>query len=75
MRNSGARASEIGRRPLLARRPARVLIDDFHRIRHPTAPRSVCLGVRPQDPSNGTERTGSPVSGLRIHDFRMVSPC
>ena len=33
-----ARASEIGRRLLLALRPARVLIDDFHRIRHPTLP-------------------------------------
>ena len=36
--NSGARASEIGRRPLLALRLARVRIDDFHRIRHPTLP-------------------------------------
>ena len=32
-RNSGARASEIGRRPLLFTAPwTRVLIDDFHRI-------------------------------------------
>ena len=49
MRSSGARASETGRRPLLALRTARVLIDDFHRVRHltlpPPTPRSVCLGV------------------------------
>ena len=37
-RNSGARASGIGRRPLLALRLARVLVDDFHRIRYPTLP-------------------------------------
>ena len=37
-RHSGARASGIGRRHLLALRLARVLIDDFHRIRYPTLP-------------------------------------
>ena len=37
-RSNGARAYGIGRRPLLASCPARVLIDDFHRIRHLTAP-------------------------------------
>jgi hypothetical protein len=37
-----------GRRPLTAHCPARVLIDDFHHIRHLTAlppPRFVCLGA------------------------------
>ena len=38
MRSNGARGYGIGRRPLHAFCPARVLIDDFHHIRHLTAP-------------------------------------
>ena len=48
MRSNGARAYGTGRRPLLTFCPARVLIDDFHHIRHLTAPpppRFVCLGA------------------------------
>ena len=48
MRNNGARAYGTGRRPLLTFCTARVLIDDFHHIRHLTAPpppRFVCLGA------------------------------
>ena len=47
-RNNGARAYGTGRRPLPVSCPARVLIDDFHHIRHLTAPpppRFVCLGA------------------------------
>ena len=47
-RNNGARAYVIGRRSLPVSCPARVLIDDFHHIRHLTAPpppRFVCLGA------------------------------
>ena len=46
--SNGARAYGTGRRPLPASCPARVLIDDFHHIRHLTAPpppRFVCLGA------------------------------
>ena len=51
MRSNGARARAVrdtGRRSLPAYCPARVLIDDFHHIRHLTAPpppRFVCLGA------------------------------
>ena len=46
--SNGARAYGTGRRHLPASCPARVLIDDFHHIRHLTAPpppRFVCMGA------------------------------